>query len=112
MNKEKKLLLILGTIFPSTGLANGVGDSLDWMGIHIFVVLVFVIFLVLSRINWTGKGIMTFIFIVSEYLNAELTVGLPYSDIKLMISIATPILTTIVSYWTLRTKFKREQFDS
>lgn len=112
MNEEKKLLLTLGIIFPLTALASGVGDSLDWGGVHIFVVLVFVIFLVLLRINWTGKGIMILIFIISEFLNAELTVGLPYSATKLMISIALPILTTIGSYWVLRTKFKRKQFDS
>jgi hypothetical protein len=108
MNKEKKYPLTLGIIFPLTAPASGVGDSLDWMGIHMFVVLGFIIFLVLSRLNWTGKGIMILVFIISEYLNAELTVGLPYSDIKLITSVAVPILTTIASYWTLRTKFNKE----
>lgn len=112
MKKENKLVLALGTIFPSTGLASGVGDSLDWMGIHIFVVLAFVVFLVLSKVNWKGKVIMFIVFVVSEYWNADLTVGLSYSDIKLMISVFLPILTTMTTYYTLLTKFKKKQIVS
>jgi hypothetical protein len=93
-----------------TTLASGIGDSLDWMGIHIFVILPFFVFLILAKVNSLGKLFMIMIFIGAQYLSAELTVGLPYSDNKLMlqvISVAIPIITTIASYWTLKSKFKK-----
>jgi hypothetical protein len=111
MNKHKKYLFILGTFYPLTTLASGIGDSLDWMGIHIFVILPFFVFLILAKVNLLGKLIMLMIFIAAEYLSAELTVGLPYSDNKLIlqiISVTIPIFTTIASYWTLKTRFKKK----
>jgi hypothetical protein len=110
MNKQKQYLLILTISYPLTTLASGIGDSLDWMGIHIFVILPFFVFLILAKVNLLGKLVMLAIFVAAEYLSAELTVGLPYSDNKLMlqiISLAIPIFTTIASYWALKAKFKK-----
>jgi hypothetical protein len=110
MNKQEKYLLTLGTLFPLTLFASG-GDVLDWMWIEFFVVIAFVTTLVFAKINWTGKGIMIFIFIVTEYLTMKLTDDLPYSRNKLMInviSIIAPTLTTIVSYRILKSRFKKE----
>jgi hypothetical protein len=111
MNKHKRYLLMLGTYCPLTALASGIGDTLDWMGLHVFVVLAFIVFIILARVNLLRKGIIVVVFIAAEYLSAELTVGLPYSDKKLMlqvVSIAIPILATIASYWTLKAKFRRK----
>lgn len=110
MNKQEKYLLILATSLPLTTFASG-GDVLDWMWIEFFVVIAFVTTLVFAKINWTGKGLMIFIFIVTEYLTMRLTDDLPYSKNKLMInliSIIAPTLTTIVSYWTLKSRFRRK----
>jgi hypothetical protein len=63
---------------------------------------------IFARLNWMGNGIMILIFFATEYLNMKLTVGLPYSGYKSMlsvISIGAPIVTTIVSYWALKKKF-------
>jgi hypothetical protein len=109
MNKREKYLVTLGTLFPLIALASG-GDVLDWMWIEFFVVIGFVTTLVFSRISWTGKGLMIVVFIVTEYLTIKLTDDLPYSKNKLMInlvSVIAPALTTIVAYWTLKSRFKR-----
>jgi hypothetical protein len=109
MNKQEKYLLILGTLFPLTTFASG-GDVLDWMWIEFFVVIAFVTTLVFVKINWTGKGLMILIFIVTEYLIIKLTDDLPYTRNKLtinIISIIAPTLTTIVSYWILKSRFKK-----
>ena len=110
MNKQEKYLLTLGTLFPLTAFASD-GDVLDWMWIEFFVIITFVTTLVFVKINWTGKRLMIFIFIVTEYLIMKLTDDLPYSKNKLMInviSVIAPTLTTIVSYWTLKSRFKKE----
>jgi hypothetical protein len=110
MNRQEKYLLTLGILFPVTTFASG-GDVLGWMWIEFFVVIAFVTTLVFVKINWTGKGLMIFIFIVTEYLTMKLTDDLPYSKNKLMInviSIVAPFLTTIVSYWTLKSRLKKE----
>lgn len=93
---------------PLTTLAGGTGDVLDWMSIQFFVLIAFLIMLLLIKINWVGKGIMIFIFIATEYLTMKLSVGLPYSTYKLMItiiSIVAPIVTTFISYLILKKKF-------
>src|SRR5690349_15376232 len=103
MNKQKKYLLTLGTLFPTTTFASG-GDVLEWLWIEFFVLVAFVLTIALIKLNWTGKGLMIFIFIMTEYLTMKLTDDLPYTKNKVMInviSIIAPILTTIVSYWTL-----------
>jgi hypothetical protein len=110
MNKQKKYLMTLGTLFPLTTFASG-GDVLEWVWIEFFVLVAFVLTIVLVKLNWTGKGLMIFIFIVTEYLTIKLTDNLPYTKNKMMInviSIIAPMLTTIVSYGTLRSKFKKE----
>ena len=110
MNKQEKYLLTLGTLFPLTTFASG-GDVLEWVWIEFFVVVAFVTALVFAKINWTGKGLMIFIFIVTEYLTIKLTDDLPYSKNQLMInliSIIAPTVTTIVSYWILKSRFKKK----
>ena len=71
MNKQEKYLLTLGTLFPLTTFASG-GEILEWVWIEFFVVLAFVIALVIAKINWTGKALMIFTFIVTEYLTIKL----------------------------------------
>ena len=110
MNKQSRYLLTLGTLFPMTTFASG-GDVLEWLWIEFFVVISFVIVLVFAKINWTGKGLMIFIFIVAEYLTMKLTDELPYAKNKLLInliSIIVPTMMTIVSYWILKLRFKRK----
>ena len=110
MNNQEKYLRTLGTLFPLTTFASG-GDVLDWMWIEFFVVIAFVTTLVFAKMNWTGNALIIFIFIVTEYLTMKLTEDLPYSRNKLMInaiSIIAPTLTTIVSYWTLKSRFNKE----
>jgi len=110
MNKQEKYLLTLGTLSPLTTLASG-GDVIEWMWIEFFVLIAFVTTLVFAKINWTGKVLMIFIFIVTEYLTIKLTDDLPYSNNRMMInviSVIAPTLTTIIAYWTLKSRFKRE----
>jgi hypothetical protein len=110
MNKLKKYLLTLAILLPLTTFASG-GDVLEWLWIEFFVLAAFVLTLVLVKLNWTGKGLMIFIFIVTEYLTMALTDNLSYTKNKVMIniiSIVAPMLMIIVSYWTLKSKFKQK----
>jgi hypothetical protein len=109
MNKQEKYLLTLGILLPLATFASG-GETLVWLWIEFVVIIAFLTTLIFVRINWTGKGFMIFIFIVTEYLIMKLTDDLPYSKNKLVIngiSIIAPALTTIVSYWTLKSRFKK-----
>ena len=79
MNKLRTKFLLLGTLSPLTTLASG-GDVIEWMGIELIVVIAFVTTLLFLRINWTGKGLMTLIFVLIEYLTMKLTDDVPYSS--------------------------------
>lgn len=110
MNKQEKYLVTLGTLLPLTALASG-GDVLDWMWIEFFVLVAFLTTLVFAKVNWTGKGLMILIFLVTEYVTIRLTDDLPYSKNKLIInviSIIAPAVTTILSYWTMKSRFRKE----
>jgi hypothetical protein len=111
MNKQEKYLLTLGTLFPLTTFASG-GEILEWVWIEFFLLSAFILTVVLVNLNWTGKGLMVFIFIVTEYLTMKLTDDLPYTENKVMInaaSIIAPTLTTIGSYLILKLRFKKRE---
>ncbi|MGC3943804.1 MAG: hypothetical protein QM762_04555 [Chryseolinea sp.] len=110
MSKESRYRIAFGTLSPLTTLASGAGDTLDWFGTQFFIMVAFIIIVLIAKINWIGKGIMTVIFIVAEYLTVKLSVGPPYSDYKLLIEIVSaivPIATTSMSYWILKSKFEK-----
>lgn len=111
MIKKAKYLLTVGTMFPLKTYASG-GDILEWIYIQFFIMIAFVITLVFTKLNWTGKGIMIFVFIVTVYLTMELMDKVPYSENRLTINLVTiiaPIVTTFASYWTMKSKFKLEK---
>jgi len=110
MNKPEKYLLTLGTLLPLTTLASG-GDVLYWIWIEFFVLFAFVIVLVFAKINWIGKGLMILIFLVTEYFIMKLTGDLPYFENKITInaiSVIAPILTTILSFWIIKSRFRKD----
>ncbi len=100
MNKRITQLLVLGTLIPITTFASG-GDVIDWMLIELLVLLAFVATLFLANINWTGKGLMTLIFLVTQYIIVRLIDDIPYSQSKLRInsiSFCVPIIVTFIFY--------------
>ena len=110
MNKLKKYLLTLGIFFPLTSFASG-GDVLDWLSIELIVVIGFVATVVFVKVNWKGKGLMILIFIVTEYLTITVMNNFSYTRNKVIlnvISIIVPALTTIISYFILKSRFKKE----
>jgi len=113
MNKKGRFLLTLGALLPLATLASG-GDVLEWIWIEFFVLVAFVSTLVFAKINYAGKGVMIVIFLVTECLTMKFTGNLSYSKNKLLInviSIAAPTVTTILSYWIMKSRFKKEQIN-
>ena len=108
MNRQEKYLLTVGTLLPLTTFASG-GDVLEWIWIQFLVMIAFVTTLVFAKINWTGKAIMIFVFIMTVYLVMVLMDNVPYSKNRMMIniiSIIAPFVTTFASYWTMKSRFK------
>jgi hypothetical protein len=110
MNKQKKYLLILMALAPLAAFASG-GDVLAWLWIELFVIVGFVTTVVFVEVNWIGKALIIFIFIVTEFFTIMLTNNLPYYKNRVMInliSLIAPIVTTIVSCWTIPPRFKKK----
>src|SRR5687768_4389044 len=106
MNKQKKILLTLGTLFALTALASG-GEILELVIIELFVLSAFLLTVVFLKINWTVKLLIVVIFIATLILTLTLMDDIPYSENKLRINITSvvlPILTTSVLYWTFRSR--------
>jgi hypothetical protein len=110
MKNKRTKLLTLTTLLPLTVFASG-GEVIEWLWIELFVGVGFVTTVAYVKLSLRGKGLMVLVFLVTEYLVIKLTDNMSYSSNKTTInsiSIIVPILTTIASYWILRSRTKKE----
>ena len=108
MNKQKIELFAFATFLPLPTFASG-GDAFEWLFIELFVIVAFTIIVILIKLNWKGRTLMILIFVATEYLMFRVADGIRYSQNRVMInvfSILAPMWSTIISYLSLKAKFK------
>ena len=104
MKKEKIISGLFLLFLPMSSYASG-QNALTLIGLELFLIIGFIIFIFAINLNYKGKGLLTLVFILTHLLIYKFTGNLPYTKNQLLINILTiglPISTVLMAYLIIR----------